>query len=101
MNQSVVYEYAKKKAIGLLKNKETFIWNATNLTNLIRNKQLNLFHNYNASVKIIYLETDLLTNLERNKNREKVVPESVIYNLIGKINIVEDYEAEEVVWEVL
>ena len=101
MNQSVVYEHAKKKAIDLLKNKETFIWNATNLTNLIRNKQLNLFHNYNASVKIIYLETDLLTNLDRNKNREKVVPESVIYNLIGKINIVEDYEAEEVVWEVV
>lgn len=100
-NQSAVYEEAKRRAVNLLRNKKEFIWNATNLTNLIRNKQINLFHNYNASVKIIYLETDLKTNLKRNSNRKKIVPENVIYKLLSNINIVEDYEAEEVVWEMV
>ena len=100
-NQSIVYEEAKRRAVNLLRNKKEFIWNATNLSNLIRNKQLNLFHNYNASVKIIYLETDLKTNLERNSNRKKIVPENIIYKLLSNINIVEASEAEEVWWEVV
>ena len=100
-NQSKVYEIAKERAKELLRNKKEFIWNATNLTNLIRNKQLNLFHNYNASVKIIFLETDLETNLCRNKNREKEVDTNVIYKLLGSINIPEEFEAEEVEWKVV
>ena len=97
-NQNEVYEYAKNKAKDLLRNKKEFIWNATNLTNLVRNKQLNLFHNYKFSVKIIFLETSLDENLKRNKNRVKQVPEKVIYKLLSNINIPEGFEAEDVEW---
>lgn len=97
-NQNEVYEYAKNKAKDLLRNKKEFIWNATNLTNLVRNKQLNLFHNYKFSVKIIFLETSLDENLKRNKNRVKQVPEKVIYKLLSNINIPEAFEAEDVEW---
>jgi putative nucleotidyltransferase with HDIG domain len=97
-NQTKVYVIAKERAKVYLRNKQVFIWNATNLTNLIRNKQLSLFHGYNYSVKIVFLETDLETNLLRNKDREKVVEEKVIYKMLSNINIPEAYEAEEVEW---
>ena len=97
-NQSKVYEIAKERAKVYLRNKKEFIWNATNLTNLIRDKQLGLFHGYNFKVKIIFLETDLETNLLRNKSRKKVVEEKVIYKMLSNINMPEDFEAEEVEW---
>jgi putative nucleotidyltransferase with HDIG domain len=98
-NQSRVYEIAKERAKVYLRNKKEFIWNATNLTNLVRNKQLNLFHGYNFKVKIIFLETDLDTNLSRNKSRKRVVDEKVIYKMLSNINMPEAFEAEEVEWK--
>lgn len=97
-NQGLVYNNAKERAKDLLRNKKEFVWNATNITSLIRNKQLNLFHNYNASVKIVFLETELKTNLERNRNRKKEVNEKVIFKLLSNIDIPEAYEAEDVEW---
>ena len=100
-NQNEVYEYAKNLAKEYLRDKKEFIWNATNITNLVRNKQLNLFHNYNFSVKIIFLETSLEENLKRNKDRVRKVPEDVIFDLLSKLNIPEGFEAEEVEWRVV
>ena len=97
-NQSIVANEAIKKAKEYLRNKKTFIWNATNLTNLIRDKQLRLFHDYNAYVKVIFLETDLKTNLARNNSRARYVPEQVILNMISILNMPEASEAEEVEW---
>lgn len=100
-NQNEVYEYAKNTAKNLLREKKEFIWNATNLTNLVRNKQLNLFHNYNFSVKVIFLETSLDENLKRNKNRINQVPEKAIYDMLSMLNIPEGFEAEEVEWIII
>ena len=100
-DQNEVYEYAKNMAKEYLRDKKEFIWNATNITNLVRNKQLNLFHNYNYCVKIIFLETALEENLKRNKNRIRKVPDDVIFDLLSKLNIPEGFEAEEVEWKVV
>ena len=97
-NQSKVYEIAKERAKVYLRNKKEFIWNATNLTNLIRNKQLSLFHNYNFKVKIIFLESEINTILARNESRKRVVNPKVIYKMLSNINIPEAYESEEVEW---
>ena len=97
-NQSKVYEIAKERAKVYLRNKKEFIWNATNLTNLIRNKQLNLFHGYNFKVKIIFLETDLESNFIRNESRKKIVDKNIILKMLSNINIPEAFEAEEVEW---
>lgn len=97
-NQSKTYNIAKEKAKELLRNKKSFIWNATNISTLIRKKQINLFHNYHANVKVIFLETSLEENLKRNKNREKEVEEKVIYKLLSNLDIVEEIEAEYIEW---
>ena len=100
-NQGRVYEIAKNRAKELLRENKEFIWNATNLTNMIRDKQLRLFHDYNARVKLIFLETGYEENLRRNKNRDRYVNEPVIDKLLSNINMPEDYEAYEVEWVII
>ena len=97
-NQGVVYNKAKERAKELLRNKNEFIWNATNISTLIRSKQINLFHNYNANVKIIFLETSFDKNIDRNKNRIKEVSEKIILKLLSNIDIPEMYESEDIEW---
>lgn len=100
-NQGRVYEIAKNRAKELLRDKSEFIWNATNLTNMIRDKQVKLFHDYNARVKLVFLETGYEENLKRNKNRDRYVNEPVIDRLLSNINMPEDYEAYEVEWVIV
>lgn len=96
--QGTIYNLAKEKAKEYLRNKQPFVWNATNLTNLIRQKQIKLFHDYHAKVRIIYLETSYEEVLLRNSSRNRVVPESVINKMLRNLNIPENYEAEKVEW---
>lgn len=96
--QGTIYNIAKEKAKEYLRNKQPFVWNATNLTNLIRQKQIKLFHDYHARVHIIYLETSYEEVLLRNSNRSRVVPESVINKMLRNLNIPENDEAEKVEW---
>lgn len=97
-NQGKTYNIAKERAKELLRNKIPFIWNATNLTDMIRNKQINLFHDYNASVKTIFLETSYKENLIRNKSRKKIVDEAIINKLLSNINMPEADISEDVIW---
>lgn len=97
-NQGEVYNIAKDMAKSYLREKKTFIWNATNISEMIREKQIKLFHEYGAKVKIIFLETSLEENLKRNKERKKVVIESVIFDMLGNLTLPLDTEAEEVIW---
>ncbi len=97
-DQGKVVSVAINKAKEFLREKTPFIWNATNLTNMVRNKLLELFNDYQAKVKIIFLETSYKNNVIRNKNRQKVVDEKVIHQLLAKINMPESYEAQEVEW---
>lgn len=96
--QGTIYNLAKEKAKEYLRNKQPFVWNATNLTNLIRQKQIKLFHDYHAKVRIIYLETSYEEVLLRNSSRNRVVLESVINKMLRNLNIPENYEAEKVEW---
>ncbi len=45
---------------------------------------------------IVYLETDMLTQLYRNTNREYPVPETVIGNMLRKLSVPEIHEARKV-----
>lgn len=99
--QGQVYNIGKEKAKEYLRQKKSFIWNATNLTNLIRQKQIKLFHNYHASVRIVFLETSYENNIERNENRKHIVPQHIIDRMLRNLMIPEDYEAEIVEWRIV
>ena len=97
--QGLVYNTCKEKAKAYLRDKETFIWNATNISEMIRSKQIKLFHDYHASVRIIFLEANWEENLIRNKSRKKEVMEGVISNMLSKLTLPEEQEAEVVEWK--
>ena len=97
-NQSKVLEIARERAREMLRKKQTFVWNATNLSPMVRAKQINLFTQYHASVRIIYLETEWSEQLRRNSNRAEVVPEQAICHMMEELVLPEAKEAHQVEW---
>ena len=97
-NQSKVVEIARERARELLRKKQTFVWNATNLSPMVRKKQIKLFTQYQASVKIVYLETDWQEQLRRNGSRKDAVPEVAICYMMEELVLPEAKEAQRVEW---
>lgn len=96
--QGKVIDLAHERAKELLRKKQQFIWNATSLTSILRSNQIELFESYGASVKAIYLETDLNTLLDRNNSRKAYVPEEVIFKMLSRIELPERFECQSVEW---
>lgn len=97
-NQSKVVEIARERARELLRKKQPFVWNATNLSPMVRSKQIKLFTQYHASTRIIYLETDWEEQLRRNAGRPDAVPEQAICHMMEELVLPEAKEAHWVEW---
>jgi len=97
-NQSKVVEIARDRARELLRKKQPFVWNATNLSPMVRAKQIKLFTQYHASIRIVYLETEWNEQLRRNSNRAEVVPEQAICHMTEELVLPEAKEAHRVEW---
>lgn len=97
-NQSKVVEIARERAKEFLRKKQPFVWNATNLSPLVRSKQIRLFTQYHASSRIIYLETDWNQQLCRNSGRENAVPEGAICHMTEELVLPEAKEAHHIDW---
>lgn len=95
-NQSKVVETARERARELLRKKRPFVWNATNLSPMVRGKQIKLFTQYHASTRIVYLETDWSEQLRRNSGREDAVSEQVIRHMMEDLVLPEVQEAHHV-----
>ncbi len=91
-----VIQLGKEKAKEFLRQKQSFVFNATNLTRDIRNKWTSLFNDYKARIKIIYLEVPYNQLLTQNQNRDYSVPNHVVDKLIKKWQIPEYEEAHEI-----
>jgi len=91
-----VIQMAKEQAKVFLRKKDSFVFNATNITSDMRSRWIKLFTEYNARVKIIYIEVPFSTLLKQNSNREHPVPVKVIEKLISKLEIPTIKEAHDV-----
>lgn len=100
-NQSKVVEIARDRARELLRKKQSFIWNATNLSPMIRKKQIKMFTQYHASTRIVYLETDWQEQLRRNAGRSDTVPEQAICDMMEELVLPEGQEAHNVEWRMI
>lgn len=96
--QGAVICAAREQAKEYLRKKQSFVWNATNLTPVIREKQVRLFEGYDAAVRIVFLETGWEEEIRRNKQREKEVPEQVIEKMLRDLILPEQGEARYVEW---
>lgn len=98
--QAPVVTAAREQAREYLRKKQPFVWNATSTVAELRRDLISLFEGYGASVRTVFLETSLSTELSRNKNRDAVVPEPVIHKMLSRLEIPERYECETVEWRI-
>jgi len=96
--QRRVVDEARARAGVLLRQKQPFIWNATNVTADLRRRQVELFTAYHASVRIVYLEAAWQDELRRNQGRDAAVPEGAILRMLGRLVPPERFEAQQVEW---
>jgi putative nucleotidyltransferase with HDIG domain len=95
-NQGRVIQASRQQAKKLLAAGQPFIWNGVNRLKRIRKPIIDLCTAYGAGVKIIYLESDIQTHLERNSKRPAPVPEQVIHRMARRNEIPEVHEAQYV-----
>ncbi len=91
-----VAQAALDLARGCLRRKQSFIWNATNIIQETRQKLVRLFAGYGARVHILYLEVPYEELLRRNATRARHIPETVLEEMIRKLEIPAPWEAYEV-----
>lgn len=95
---SEVAAEAKERAKELLRKKQPFVWNATNILGETRRKLCDLFEAYGAQVEIIYLEVPYQVLLERNQKRERYIPLPALERMISKLEVPEPVEAYRVIY---
>ena len=92
-NQGIVIQTAKEQAKVFLRKQQPFIWNATNLQASRRKPLVDLFTAYKARVKIVYIEANYSTLLERNRTRDHPIPPKVLERFINGLEIPKLHEA--------
>src|SRR5690606_3025463 len=75
------------RARELLRRRQPFAWNATNLTRRLRDPLVKLFLGYGARVRIVYREAPLAQVLQRNRQRRSPVPEAVIRRMAARAEL--------------
>ncbi|MCZ7860710.1 AAA family ATPase [Agrobacterium salinitolerans] len=96
-NQGRVVQAVLEAAKSHLRAKRDFIWNATNITSDQREKVISLLRDYNARVRIVYLEAPRDVLRKQNAERDASVPEAVVERFLAKLEPPKDWEAHEVV----
>jgi tRNA uridine 5-carbamoylmethylation protein Kti12 len=61
--------------------------NSTNTTSMMRQQLIRLFRDYNARIRIVYVEAPWTELLRRNRERASAVPGSVIERLVSKLDV--------------
>lgn len=97
-DEGTVARTARERAREHLRQKKPFVFNATNLSSAVRNRWIGLFHQYGASVLIVYLETDWQERERRNLSRADSVPEAAVARMLRDFTPPTFSEAEEVEW---
>jgi predicted kinase len=97
-NQGKVIQHAREKAREFLRQGQDFVWNATNLSREIRGQLVNLFADYHAQVRIIYVEAAMPALQSQNKDRAAVVPPSAIAEMMRRWEVPTPIEADVVEW---
>jgi putative nucleotidyltransferase with HDIG domain len=99
-DQSGVVAAAYDRARVLLRRGEPFVWNATNVSRILRGKVIDLCAAYKARVRVVYLEPPVPLVRARNTGRVKRVPERVWERLFDKLDVPTRAECHEVEYAV-
>ncbi len=99
-NQGTVLNRAREQARVYLREGQSFVWNATNLSRLVRGECIRLFAAYRARIRIVYVEVGAEALEEQNRRRASPVPRRVIEKLLQRWEVPDLTEAHNVGWYV-
>lgn len=97
-NQGRVIQEGFEQARVHLRASRDFTWNATNVTRSNREKIVRLLRDYNARIRIVYLEASPEVLFEQNSARKGSVPADAILRLARKMEPPRANEGHEVRW---
>jgi putative nucleotidyltransferase with HDIG domain len=97
-DQGAVINAAKTIAREYMRDGQSFVWNATNISRQLRGMLTRLFASYQANIRIVYLETSWDELLRRNCDRSAKLPEKVLYKLKQRLEVPYITEAHTVNW---
>lgn len=83
-NEGMVAHAAIDKAKELLRRKEPFVFNATHLSQQMRDKTLDLLFGYHAEVELVYLERPRAELLRRNSQRDTSLSNKALEGMLRK-----------------
>jgi predicted kinase len=83
-DQGEVIQVARERCRELLRSGRSFAFTATDLLRQTRRRWIDLFANSGARIEVVYIEPPLAVILDRNRRRERPVPERVIRGLAEK-----------------
>lgn len=91
-----IIQEAREQARVYLRKRQSFVWNATNITEQMRSQLIDLFAVYKPRIRIVYIEVPYKKLLSQNNNRAFPIPVSAIEKMIGKLEVPRLWEAHEV-----
>ena len=95
-DQGRVIQAATDRCRQHLRAGTSFAFNATNTMRQTRSRWTGLFRDYKAKVELVYIEPPMHVLLKQNRDRTRVVPESVIKKLAVKVEPPTWLEAHQV-----
>ena len=96
--QGQVVNRARELAREHLRNSRSFVWNATNLSRQLRAQCIDLFADYHARIRIVYVEVPAERLLSQNRRRQSPVPQKVLERLLDRWEVPDRTEAHSVDW---
>ncbi|SHH20269.1 AAA family ATPase [Massilia sp. CF038] len=97
-NEGLVAHRATDKAKALLRAKAPFVWNATHLSQQMRDKTLDLLFAYHAEVELVYLERSRSELLRRNTRRDTSLSNKALQAMLFKWELPLPAEAHRVTY---
>jgi len=87
---------AREEARAHLRGARDFAWNATNLSRDVRRQLIDVFADYGARVRIVYVEASPARLFPQNRNREAAVPEGALHRIMERWEVPDATEADQV-----
>jgi len=94
--QGRVVDAARERALGYLRARQPFVWNATNLGRALRDPLIERCANYRASVRLVYVERSEGVVRAANRSRPSPVPEHAIQRMLERWEVPRPIEAHRV-----
>lgn len=99
-NQGRVAAEARERAREHLRQKQSFVWSSTNISQQQRDPLADLILAYNARVRFVYLEASPSELRQANASRATPVPWPAIERMMGRWQVPTLIEAHSVDWVV-